>query len=158
MIPLRSMRSLYGSVIGIYLLILPTLISLLDKYFMLTLGSIRSLRFHTWNYGIVIFMLIIMLPKMFSLLDKYFMLLFGSIRSLQSYIWNYGIVIVMLLLRLSTTLSLLHTLLFIFKKRVVLLFILWIIWLYSITIKTFKCILIKLCWSKYYLLLVLILR
>ena len=84
------------------LLTLPNIFYLLHKDFMLPFGSIRSLRFRTWNcvriisyastYAVksfslldrvsIIFMLLLMQAKVFSLLDKDFMLLLGSIRLL----------------------------------------------------------------------------
>ena len=90
------------------LLMLPTLLSLLDKDFMLLYGSIWSLQFHSWNCGNLIYMLLHMIPKHFSPLDKYFMIPFRIIISLQFHSWNCGSVICMLLLMLPTLFSLLH--------------------------------------------------
>ena len=169
------------------LLILPTLFNLLDNYFVLPLGSIRYLKFHSWNFGSVIYMLLLMLPTLFSMLNKDFMLPFWSIRSLLFHSWNCGSVIYMLLLMLPTLFSLLHkefmhsicshvinsgtvtifrllviltvslwyhenissmlfphTLLYIFRNRVVLL----ILWLCSSSINTFTYVLIISCWRK----------
>ena len=87
-----------------YLTMIP--LSFLDKYFMLTFGSIRSLWFHWWKYWRVSFMLIIILTTLFSLLDKYFMLPFGSIRSVRFHTWKYWRIIYMILIMLPTLFSL----------------------------------------------------
>ena len=55
------------------LLMLPTLFSLIDKYFMLNVGRIRYLRLQSWNCGSVIYTLLLMIPTPFYLLDKDFM-------------------------------------------------------------------------------------
>ena len=83
------------------------------------------------------------------------MLLFGHIRLLLWHIWICVSILLIILLMLPTVIFLVHTILYIFRNRVILLFILWIIWLYSTIIKTFKCVVRISCWSKYELLLVL---
>ena len=130
------------------LLMLPKVFSLLYKDFMLPFEIIRCLKFHTCTCVSVFFMLLLMLPKLFSLLDKGFMLLFWSIRLLRFHTCNCVTLFFMLILILPNVFSFVHTIFYTIRNRVVLYFILWIIWLYSSTIKTFKCIVIISCWSR----------
>ena len=106
------------------------------QYFMDTIGKQPS----QWKF--------LMYPKVFLLLGKYFMLLFGSMRFLWCKIWNCVNIIFILLLMLPKVLFLVHILSYIFSNRAVVLFILWILWLYSSTIKPFKCVVRTSCWSK----------
>ena len=61
---------------------------LIDKHDMLPFGSIRLLRFHTWNCVSIFVMFLLMHTKVSLLLYKDLMLLFGSIRLLQLHFWN----------------------------------------------------------------------
>ena len=137
------------------ILMLAIFVSLIDKSFILLFESVRSLKLHIWNCVNVSFMLLLILTTVFSLIDKDFMLPLGSIIFLQLHTWNCVSVFFMHNIILPTVLYLLHTFIYIFRNRVVLLFILWILWLYSSTIKKFKCVVIISCWSKSYILSVL---
>ena len=78
---------------------LRTLFSLLDEYFMLPFGSIRSLQFHSYNCGSAVYMLLLMLTKLLSLIDKGFILL------IYSHIINSGSVTIVNILFILTVFS-----------------------------------------------------
>ena len=78
---------------------LRTLFSLMDEYFMLPFGSIRSLQFQSYNCGSAVYMLLLMLTKLFSLIDKGFML------PICSHIINSGSVTIVNILFILTVFS-----------------------------------------------------